>query len=93
MCVSTRQRIRRHADVEVVFIVPSLAQLLAAFGVPVIAEYFEAREELFELHLPIEEHTRRHNDEVWAPYTPVTGKMCQKCDRLDCFSIIEQLSA
>ena len=73
--VARCKRIRRDAGVEVVLVVPSLAELLALLRVPVVAEHLEAGHELLKLHLPIQEHARRDDDQVWSPDAAVAREV------------------
>ena len=75
MCIARRERVRCDACVEVVLVVPSLAELLALLRVPVVAEHLEAGHELLELHFPVQEHARRDNDQVWSPDAAVAGEV------------------
>ncbi len=56
--ISAGERIRCHADVEVVLIIPTLPKLLPTFGVPMITEHLETRKKLLELHFPIQQNAR-----------------------------------
>lgn len=73
VCVAAREGVRRDASVEVIFVVPPLPQLLPLLHVPVVAEHLESGEELLELHLPVEQHASRHDDQVRTPDTPVAS--------------------
>ena len=59
--ISACERVRGDADVKVVLVVPSLAELFSTFGAPVVTEDLEAGEKLFEFHLPVEQDARRDN--------------------------------
>lgn len=86
MRIPARERVRCYAHVEVVLVVPPLSQLLAPLGVPVVAQDFEARQELFELHLPVEQYASGHDDEMRTPDPTIAGEMCKQGNRLNCFS-------
>ena len=75
MRVTTRERVRCNARVEMILVVPPLTEFLALLRVTVIAEHFEAGQELLKLHLPVKEHARRHDNQVWAPYSTVARQM------------------
>lgn len=75
MGIATSQSIRRDADVEMVFVIPSLAELLPALRVSMIAQYFEAGKKLLELHLPVEQDAGRYDNEVRPPYATVAREM------------------
>ena len=73
LCVPPCKTVRRDTDVELVPIIPTLSELLTTFRGPVVAQNLEAREELLELHLPVEQHASRHDDQVRTPDTPVAS--------------------
>ncbi len=73
MRVAARERVRRDARVEVVLVVPPLTQFLPLLRVPVVAEHLEPGQKLLKLHLPIQQHARGHDDQVWSPDAPVAG--------------------
>ncbi len=61
MSVSTGQGVGGDANIEMIFVIPSLTKLLATFGRPVIAEDPETGEEFLELHLPVEKNACRND--------------------------------
>ena len=73
MCVTTGQRIGGDADVEMVFVVPTLSKFLATLRVSMVAKDLETWQKLLELHLPVQEDTGRHDDQVRSPDTTITG--------------------
>ena len=81
--VARRERVRRDARVEVVLVVPPLAELLALLRVSVVAEHLEAGQELLELHLPVQEHARWDDDQVRSPDAAVAREVGKQCDGLD----------
>ena len=83
MCVAASEGIGRDADIEMVFVVPALTELLALFGVAVIAEHLETGQELLELHLPVQQHARRHDDQVRPPDPAVARQVGEQGDGLD----------
>ena len=86
LCVPTCKTVRRDTDVELVPIIPTLSELLTTFRGPVVTQNLEAREELLELHFPVEKDTGRHNDEMRTPDASVAGKVSEKCDGLNGFT-------
>ena len=56
-------------------VIPSYSKLLSTLGVAVIGKNLETRQELLELHLPIEQHACRDYNEMRSPDPTVTGKM------------------
>lgn len=54
---------------------PSHTLLFAFFLVSVIGEYLHTRQELFELHLPIENNGGRNDDKVLTPNAFITSKV------------------
>lgn len=73
MCITARQRIGSDADVEMVLVVPTLPKFLATFRVSVVAKDLKTWQELLELHLPVQEDTGGHDDQVRPPNTTITG--------------------
>ena len=73
LCVPTCKTVRRDTDVELVPIIPTLSELLTTFRGPVVTQNLEAREELLELHFPVEKNARWDDDEMWSPYATVAG--------------------
>lgn len=53
MCISTGQCIRGDTHIELIFVVPPLAQLLPTFRIPVVTQNLETGEKLLELHFPV----------------------------------------
>ena len=75
--------IRSDADIEVVLVVPPLPKFPSTFGVAVVAEDLETREELLKLHFPVQNDARRDDDQMRTPYPSIRGKMSQQSDSLD----------
>jgi hypothetical protein len=78
--------VRSDADVEGVLGVPSLSLLLSLLLSSVVHHELEPRQELAELHLPIEHNTRRNDDEVRTPLSFVTREMGEERNRLNRFT-------
>lgn len=78
--------VRSDADVEGVLGVPSLSLLLSLLLSSVVHHELEPRQELAELHLPIEHDTRWDDDEVRTPLPFVAREMGEKRDSLNCFA-------
>mmetsp|Transcript_22241 Transcript_22241/g.51171 ORF Transcript_22241/g.51171 Transcript_22241/m.51171 type:complete len:256 (+) Transcript_22241:307-1074(+) len=59
--------VRGDADMEGVRLRPSLSLELAILLGSQVGEYLERRRELLDLHLPIDHHRRRHDNQMRAP--------------------------
>jgi len=75
--------VRSDANIEVMLVIPPLPKFPSAFRVAIVAKDFEAREELLELHFPIQYDTRGDDDQMWTPYPSIRGEVGQQSDRLD----------
>ena len=73
--VSTGQGVRGYTDVERILVVPTSPKLLSPLRSSMVAEKLEARKELLELHLPIEQNTCRDNDEMRSPNAAVASQV------------------
>ena len=82
-CVFEGKGIRSNADVEVKFVVPPSAKLLSTFGIAIVAEDLEPREELLKLHFPIQDDTSWNDDQMRTPYPSVSGEVSKQSDRLN----------
>ena len=71
--ILARKCVGCNTDVEVVFVKPATTELLTSLRRSVVAEYPEARQELLELHFPVEKNARWDDDEMWSPYATVAG--------------------
>lgn len=87
VCITASERIRRHADVEVILVIPPLSKLLPTFGIPVIAEHLETRKKLLELHLPVQQNARWNDDQMRAPDTAIAGQMGEQGNSLNGFPV------
>ena len=82
-CILEGEGVRSDANVEVILVVPPLTELPPAFGVAIVAEDLETREELLKFHFPIQDDARGDNDQMWAPYPSIGGEVSQQSNRLD----------
>ena len=73
--VAAGERVGRDAYVEMILVVPPLAQLFPLLRVPVVAEHLEAGKELLELHLPVQQYARRYDDEMRTPDSTIARKV------------------
>ncbi len=87
MGITTCKGVRGDTDVECMAIVPAHSKLLASFRVPVVAENPKARQELLELHLPVENDASRNNNQMRPPNSPVACEVGKKGNGLDSFAI------
>ena len=71
------------AHVERVRLGPALALGAALLGRAEVGEQLEAGTPLLELHLPVEQHRRGHDDQVRAPDLPLARQVREQRDRLD----------
>lgn len=72
--------------VEGVFGIPPHTALFPFFDRAVVAKYLEPRQELFELHFPVEDDARRDDDQVRSPDSFVAGQVGEERDSLDGFA-------
>ena len=78
--------VRRDAHVKAVGCVPTYTLRFALFLRTVVRKDFETRQELFELHLPVEHHTRGCHDQVGTPVATIACEMREQCDGLNCLA-------
>lgn len=70
------QLVACYAHVERVLLHPAFPFLLSFILIAVVGQNFEAWTELLEFHLPIENDTCRHNDQVRTPDFMLDSEMC-----------------
>ena len=75
--------VARDTHVETVGLGPPLPLGLALPGASVVGEDLERRAPLLELHLPVQHHGGRHDDQVWAPLAFLSGPAGQQRYGLD----------
>lgn len=62
--IPTCKRVGGDADVEMVFIVPTLTQLFSTFRIAMVTQSPKTRQEFLEFHLPVQQHTGRDDLEI-----------------------------
>ena len=77
-----RKLVTRDANVEGVELRPARPQLLPVLRAAVVRQNLEGRAKLLDLHLPVHEARRRHDDQVRAPNTLVGGEVSEHRNRL-----------
>jgi hypothetical protein len=80
--------IRGDTNMPCILLIPAFPFQLTLFGVAVVGQNFETWSPLFEFHFPIENDAGGNNDEMRTPYVHLAGKMRNKSDCLDSFSIM-----
>ena len=67
--------VRGDAHLKAVLRVPTNTAVLPFLLIAVVGENLHAREEFLELHFPVQDDRRGHDDEVLTPDAFVAGKM------------------
>ena len=87
--------------VEMVLVIPTLAELLASFGRPMVTKNPESGQKLLELHFPVQKNAgrddlkcmstpslnayNRAHNKMRSPNAAIASEMRKKCDGLDSF--------